>query len=287
MLSVTASEPAIFVSCLVDKINGMESANVQMYRQVNSETGDAQTVVTDEQGRTRTFSQDTAAAVLSGAFLPARLLPEGSTSAKASAKQSNFLYDEHGRMTAPGDESVADVFDEGIMRRWIGSLSKCHLKGFDQELRIRLSKLWTEYSKLQAEHEDHLENADYIFFGLDKDATLEDLQKAFRRLARLMHPDKNGGSDEAKARFQDLKERYEALKKKILGEGADDEDQKELLDEGQDLDENRDKNGCDEDDLDRDQREKKIWELYYAAQAMQKQIRSIKAKLDSEGTPRS
>jgi len=276
-----------------------------MYRQVSSETGDAQTVVTDEHGRTKTFSQETAAAVLSGAFLPARVLPGGSSSARASASRRDSVRDDRGQMTATGDESAADVFDEGLMRRWIGSLSKHHLKGFDQELRIRLSKLWTEYSKLQAEHEDHLENADYIFFGLDKDATLKDLEKSYRRLAKRMHPDKNGGSEEAKARFQELKDRYEALKKKIQSKagdvtGADQRaQQKELLDEGQEYQEESehednmetsesedayDDEGSEdaavESDLDRDSMEHKIWEVLGAARKMQRQMRAWREQLE-------
>mmetsp|Transcript_151050 Transcript_151050/g.263216 ORF Transcript_151050/g.263216 Transcript_151050/m.263216 type:complete len:182 (+) Transcript_151050:1-546(+) len=176
----------------------------------------------------------------------------------------------------------------------MGSLSKCNLKGFDQELRVRLTDLWTEYSKVKTEHEDYLENADYIFFGLDKDATLKDLEKAFRKLAKTMHPDKNGGSDEAKARFQELKERYENLRRKILRkEGklseSDDAEQRELLDEGQEyLDEQEDEAGSNEgepdapkeEDPDRDAMEKKIWELVDTAKAMQRQMRAWRERLE-------
>jgi len=265
-----------------------------MKRQVDSETGEGQTIVTDERGRTSTFSQDTVNSVMTGAFRAARILPDDPALARKSLKQQKVSRDEQGRIKAIDDESISDFFDEPLMRRWMGSLSKCNLKGFDQELRVRLTDLWTEYSKVKTEHEDYLENADYIFFGLDKDATLKDLEKAFRKLAKTMHPDKNGGSDEAKARFQELKERYENLRRKILRkEGklseSDDAEQRELLDEGQEyLDEQEDEAGSNEgepdapkeEDPDRDAMEKKIWELVDTAKAMQRQMRAWRERLE-------
>merc|ERR1719491_1445554 len=118
-------------------------------------------------------------------------------------KVREIVRDKDGHVIAFGCDSI---YDEIVMKRWVASLNSWHLKGFEQELVIRVSDIYKEYSSRKEQFEDFMENADYIFFGLDKDATFEDLQKAFRRLAKLMHPDKNGGSDVAKARFQDLKE---------------------------------------------------------------------------------
>merc|ERR1719188_2712542 len=53
-----------------------------------------------------------------------------------------------------------------------------------------------------------------FFFGLSLEASDKDVDNAYRKKARQMHPDKNGGTDEAKKRFQEMKERYEELKKK-------------------------------------------------------------------------
>merc|ERR1719326_992157 len=58
------------------------------------------------------------------------------------------------------------------------------------------------------------DNLNYIYFGLTADASDKDLENAYRKLAKKLHPDKNGGTDAAKKRFQLMKERYEAIKKK-------------------------------------------------------------------------
>merc|ERR1719356_1620277 len=63
------------------------------------------------------------------------------------------------------------------------------------------------------------EHLNYIYFGLTADASDKDLDNAYRKLAKKMHPDKNGGTEEAKKRFQQMKERYEAIKRKRNEEG--------------------------------------------------------------------
>merc|ERR1711896_124231 len=58
------------------------------------------------------------------------------------------------------------------------------------------------------------EKADLAYFGLSEDCTDRDLDVAYRQLSKKMHPDKNGGTEESKRRFQEMKTRYEDLKKK-------------------------------------------------------------------------
>jgi molecular chaperone DnaJ len=50
----------------------------------------------------------------------------------------------------------------------------------------------------------------YQVLGLDRQATEEDIKKAFRRLARQYHPDVNKSPD-AEARFKEINEAYEVL----------------------------------------------------------------------------
>merc|ERR1739848_197217 len=57
---------------------------------------------------------------------------------------------------------------------------------------------------------------DLAFFGLDYQSTVKDLDKAYRKKAKLLHPDKNGNTEEAKLRFQEMKDRYERLRKRLL-----------------------------------------------------------------------
>jgi DnaJ-class molecular chaperone len=51
----------------------------------------------------------------------------------------------------------------------------------------------------------------YDVLGLARDASHEDIQKAYRRLAKKFHPDLNPGDKEAQRKFQDLSAAYDIL----------------------------------------------------------------------------
>ncbi len=51
----------------------------------------------------------------------------------------------------------------------------------------------------------------YIVLGLARDATLDDVKRAYRRLARKFHPDINPGDRKAAAQFRQIAEAYETL----------------------------------------------------------------------------
>ncbi len=51
----------------------------------------------------------------------------------------------------------------------------------------------------------------YEILGVKKDATQDDLKKAFRHLARKYHPDLNKGSKEAEEKFKEVNEAYQVL----------------------------------------------------------------------------
>ncbi|HEX9798987.1 MAG TPA: molecular chaperone DnaJ [Thermoanaerobaculia bacterium] len=52
----------------------------------------------------------------------------------------------------------------------------------------------------------------YATLGVKKDASAEDIKKAYRKLAMKYHPDKNPGNKTAEKKFKDLSEAYEILK---------------------------------------------------------------------------
>tara|TARA_Y100001968_G_scaffold205801_1_gene189007 strand:+ start:13882 stop:14832 length:951 start_codon:yes stop_codon:yes gene_type:complete len=53
---------------------------------------------------------------------------------------------------------------------------------------------------------------DYFkILGIDRNATEEEVKKAFRKLARKYHPDVNPGDDKAESRFKEISEAYEVL----------------------------------------------------------------------------
>src|SRR5919202_1160013 len=51
----------------------------------------------------------------------------------------------------------------------------------------------------------------YVLLGLDRDASVADIKRAYRRLARRYHPDINPGDRVAAAQFQQIAEAYETL----------------------------------------------------------------------------
>jgi molecular chaperone DnaJ len=52
----------------------------------------------------------------------------------------------------------------------------------------------------------------YATLGVPRDASDDDLKKAYRRLAMQYHPDRNGGSKEAEEKFKEVTEAYDVLR---------------------------------------------------------------------------
>ena len=54
----------------------------------------------------------------------------------------------------------------------------------------------------------------YEALGVERSASLEDIRKAYRRLAKKLHPDLNPGNKEAEARFKEVAGAYDILSDK-------------------------------------------------------------------------
>ena len=58
---------------------------------------------------------------------------------------------------------------------------------------------------------DYIEKDYYQALGVAKDATAAEIKKAYRKLARDLHPDKNPGNAEAEKRFKEISEAHSVL----------------------------------------------------------------------------
>src|ERR671939_1984920 len=58
---------------------------------------------------------------------------------------------------------------------------------------------------------DCVEKDYYAALGVAKDADAAAIKKAYRKLARDLHPDKNPGNAQAEARFKEVSEAYDVL----------------------------------------------------------------------------
>lgn len=98
--------------------------------------------------------------------------------------------------------------------RWLNSLTNIEMQGLVHEIGQQLLESSSIYTFYQSKLEKISDRANYAYFGLAEDATDKDLDNAYRKLAKQMHPDKNGGTESAKKQFQKMKDRYEALKQR-------------------------------------------------------------------------
>ena len=52
----------------------------------------------------------------------------------------------------------------------------------------------------------------YKILGVERSSSADDIQKAYKKLARKYHPDLNPGDSAAEEKFKDVGEAYEVLK---------------------------------------------------------------------------
>jgi molecular chaperone DnaJ len=52
----------------------------------------------------------------------------------------------------------------------------------------------------------------YVVLGVERNASDDDIKKAYRKLAMQYHPDRNGGAKDAEERFKTISEAYEVLR---------------------------------------------------------------------------
>jgi molecular chaperone DnaJ len=60
-------------------------------------------------------------------------------------------------------------------------------------------------------NEEDSEEDYYKLLQVDRDASFEEIKKAYRRLSMIHHPDKNGNCEESTTKFKQLANAYETL----------------------------------------------------------------------------
>ena len=63
---------------------------------------------------------------------------------------------------------------------------------------------------------DWLEKDFYKVLGVSQNASIDEIKKNYKKLARENHPDLNPGDPEAEKRFKDISEAIKKIEEKIL-----------------------------------------------------------------------
>jgi len=134
-----------------------------------------------------------------------------------SGQARTIVQNDDGSHKVFGANTVASLVgsSDDDARHWLGALRDRELHGLVHELGKRLVANSQEYAQCRSTLEAIAQRGHWDYFGLQQGASERELTHAYKKMAMRMHPDKNGGTDEAKRRFQQMKERYEALKEKF------------------------------------------------------------------------
>lgn len=124
------------------------------------------------------------------------------------------VTNEDGSQRAFGEETLKTLLaeDDASLSEWLAAMTERCLRGLVNEMSERFIQISNVLFDHQQEFQHKSRHQALSFFGLEDGCREKDLDNAYRRLARSMHPDKNGGTDEAKENFQAMKTKYEELK---------------------------------------------------------------------------
>lgn len=206
---------------------------------------------------------------------------------RETGKMRTVVHNEDGMVRAFGEVTVASLVKskEDEAKRWVDMLTDRELRGLVHEVGNRLLCNSRLYERHHAELEKLADMADYAYFGLPMGTSEKDLDNAYRQLAKRMHPDKNGGTQEAKQRFQHMKERYEALKARRTGtsnkEKQHDPEVAECDEEDHPATEEDERN--DYDPKDRQSLHKTVWKMLKQLKTMQRGLEDLVVRLKKAG----
>jgi len=133
-----------------------------------------------------------------------------------------IVQNEDGSHKVFGANTVSSLTGSSVedAKRWLNALRDREMHGLVHELGKRLVGASQQYQHQREQLEQLAHRGHYEYFGLQQGASEKELQAAYRRMAKRMHPDKNGGTEDAKRKFQHMKERYESLKERFRPIGS-------------------------------------------------------------------
>jgi len=146
-----------------------------------------------------------------------------------TGRHKTIVRNADGSKKAFGWRTVISLVEnnEDETMQWMNSLTETELKGLLSEVTDHVSEGAKNYMSKKAEVEKLNLQVSYAYFGLSADADEKELDNAYRKLARRMHPDKNGGTEDAKQKFQNMKAHYEALKQGRLEANKENQENRE------------------------------------------------------------
>lgn len=201
-----------------------------------------------------------------------------------SGQTRHLVCNEDGTWHTFGERTVDSLMKSGQddARSWLEALSHRDLRGLVHELGQRLLRNSQLYQKQQGILEGLSDKASYSFFGLTPQCSERELDNAYRRLAKRMHPDKNGGTELAKKRFQHMKERYEALKARRGGPTPPDEGQEEEEPEKQ---KSADTGRIEFDPFDRKSLDQTVWKMLAQLRMLKQGLQEISQQIGQREAP--
>eukprot|EP00746_Dinoflagellata_sp_MGD_P165799 gnl/MRDRNA2_/MRDRNA2_95284_c0_seq1.p1 gnl/MRDRNA2_/MRDRNA2_95284_c0~~gnl/MRDRNA2_/MRDRNA2_95284_c0_seq1.p1 ORF type:complete len:608 (+),score=118.77 gnl/MRDRNA2_/MRDRNA2_95284_c0_seq1:126-1826(+) len=134
-----------------------------------------------------------------------------------------IVREEDGSERFFGEKTVQSLIssDDSSLQAWVDALTVRQFRGLVHEVGQRLVMYSQNVQGKTQEVSDLQEELNYRALGLSPHVSTKELEAAYKRLAKIMHPDKNGGTEEAKMDFQRMKERYEALRASRKKAGLD------------------------------------------------------------------
>jgi len=199
-----------------------------------------------------------------------------------TGKPRHVVRNADGSLHTFGQRTVDSLLDSEELRarRWVKQLSSRDLRGLVHTLGHRLLQSSQLYQQRHVALLNLSDLSEYAFFGLSPNCSEHDLDVAYRRLAKQMHPDKNGGTDYAKKRFQNMKERYEALKRRRQERQTGDGEREEGVENERSEVQGEGDNGRIEfDPADRASLNQTVWKMVHQLRTLQQGLEEISRRL--------